>query len=345
MSASEGLAEDFARQRSEDFRRRVPAYDRILEQIGLLVAGDFAARFEDAWRGRRFGAWYHRPLLLLAALRFDALAEGPSHPLWRAVAAPRSDPDAVTEDALRAALRPSFFATIAARTIQTNETSRAVAWLFPARLIGEGRALALVDVGCAAGLNLVGDALPAIWTVETAARVVTVARLGLDRAPLDVRADDDVAWMRACIWAGETARLERFEAAVAALRAALVRGQVAIERAEIGDVPARLARLPEDAFALAYQTVVREYLAPEDEAAYDRGMRAWLDARPPGSAAWIELEKAPPGAPGPAGLPAALTAHVRGQKSIILARCGWHPTQIEGDERATEEFVASVTRR
>ena len=50
--------------------------------------------------------------------------------------------------------------------MKTNETSRALAWLWPASLAGGGRRIALADVGASAGLNLVADALPNPWTTE-----------------------------------------------------------------------------------------------------------------------------------------------------------------------------------
>src|SRR5262249_54111297 len=116
------------------------------------------------------------------------------------------------------------------RRVQTNDTSRAVSWLWPASLAGcsgKRRALALMDIGAGAGLNLIADRLPPAWTnsatgqpIPCATDLDTVARIGFDVRPLSVERDDDVRWMRACIWPGETERLARFEASVQALRAA-----------------------------------------------------------------------------------------------------------------------------
>ena len=137
--------------------------------------------------------------------------------------------------------------------MQTNETSRAVAWLWPAALAGcaDGRRpLTLFDVGCSAGLNLAGDRLRAAWTdgagapLPVATTATIVGRHGFDLAPLDIGRDDDLTWLRACVWPGETARLERLDAAVDAFRA-LAQGPVPprLETADLADVPSHLERL------------------------------------------------------------------------------------------------------
>ena len=120
-------------------------------------------RLEAPWSGRRFEATYERPLLMLATLRASALEEGVSHPLWAAIAAEPPSRQAVNRASVLAALSPErhfMYSRFAQRAVQTNETSRAVAWLWPAHLLGAddgGRPLALVDLGASAGLNLIGD--------------------------------------------------------------------------------------------------------------------------------------------------------------------------------------------
>jgi hypothetical protein len=242
--------------------------------------------------------------------------------------------------------------------VQTNEVSRALAWLWPALLAGcDGgrRPLALFDIGAAGGLNLVADALPPIWTDAThkalpvARHLVTLHRLGFDPSPLDPRIEDDAAWMRACLWPGETKRHARLEMALAAMRSALdgpdPRPRVHAVPAHL--VPARLESIarstPSDVLLLAYQTFVRGYMDPDSLDTYERGMHAWLGTLAPGRACWIELELAdePKGDP----LPAELVAHVNvGQtgsaiKSLRLARCGYHPHEVSVDPSGGNEFV------
>src|SRR5262249_28457342 len=147
---------------------------------------------------------------------------------------------------------PRLYANLATRRVQTNETSRAVAWLWPAALAGcadDQRPLALFDLGCSGGLNLVGGRLPAPWARPGGAPIPAAptpsigGRHGFDLAPLDVERDDDLGWLRACVWPGETARLERLDAAVTAFRS-LSADPVPprLEVADLADVAARLER-------------------------------------------------------------------------------------------------------
>ena len=354
-----GLGEELARERAAVAGRSAP-YARALDLLPSVLSGEAGRSLEAAWRGRRFFAWYDRPLLLLASLRNDALAEGPRHPLWHAFAAPDPSAEAATEDALRAALdrpRTRLLDALAHRTVQTNETSRAVAWLWPAALAGAsggGRAVALADVGASAGLNLVADDLPAIWTdedgapVEVAKQVRAVARLGLDEAPLDALREDDARWLRACVWPGEPEREQRLLLAIEAFRAARTRPDAPVLLPiRATNVAARLqvlAAAQKGSLVIAYQTVVRDYLAPEERAEYVDGMRSWLSTRPPGQALWIELEGREDGG----DPPAAIAVHVRDPRgelrSLVLGRCGFHPRRIQrlrAAEAELRELLAS----
>ncbi len=344
---TDGLADELARQRAT-VAGRSPPYERALALLPGVLAGAPGRRLASAWADRSFLPWWDRPLLLLAALRFDALREGPPHPLFEGFAAPAPRAEAVTAAALAAALdggRERAFDALVHRRLQTNETSRAVAWLWPARLAGlsnGARAVALADVGASAGLNLVADLLPPIWTdergaaLEIAQGIRTVARLGLDPAPIDLTRDEDADWLRACVWAGEQERLARLEAAIAAFRAARTRpdGPVLAPVAATA-VPARLDVLSaadRGAVVLAYQTVLRDYLAPGERAEYEAGMRNWLASQPPTQALWVELEGAEEGA---GSEPAAIVARVRAVDGKVhdlpLARCGYHPTRVLRD--------------
>lgn len=344
---------------------RVPSYVRIVDLLlERLEEGGFPARvrerIEDAWRERGFNAAYDRPALLIAAIRADALAEGPSHPLFRAVAVDVPDPGAVTADALVAALAPErdrLWRALAANRVQTNETARAIAWLWPLALAGAGdgeRPVALVDLGASAGLNLVADALPAIWTdaergdpipVARAPRIVS--RLGIDARPIDARDDAAVAWLRACLWPGEMRRLARFDAAVAAFREAS--RSPAPPSVETGDLRSAGRRLravagasPRGTLVLAYQTLVREYLPPAVRAEYLEGVRSFLEDAPPGSALWVELEMT---WDGDVPRDALLTAHAKGRDGRVvelgLGRCGYHPVAVSVD-RAAAAALARV---
>jgi hypothetical protein len=349
---------------------RAPVYDRLL----VAAAGIFdhpagtleeaaRARVEAAWRERRLSPGYDRPLLLMAALRAEALRAGPRHPLFEAIGATVVRPEAATREALASALAdapPRLYAELATRRVQTNETSRAVAWLWPAALAGcaDGqRPLALFDIGCSAGLNLCAERLPAPWRdpagapVAVAAAANIVARHGFDVQPLDVGRADDLNWLHACIWPGENSRLDRLAAAVEAFRqAASGPTPPLLEIADLTDVPARLERLAHaampDTVLLAYQTVVRDYLTEASRARYLEGMTSWVAAESPAGPRriWLELEAAPDAWKDPGGLPMSLEAHVADGAdravTLTLAHCSYHPQLLAPDPGAVAEFVA-----
>ena len=355
---------------------RVPVYERVLDLVAAELDGELGRRLTKAWARRTFPIYYERPLLLLATLRYDALVTGPAHPLWSALAADAPDAGVVTRDALHAAFardRPRVWHSLTRRRVQTNEVSRAVAWLWPAALAGD-RPLVLCDMGCSAGLNLVADALGQSWgevaggtsrfrrtlpdqalgetfaggQLAVARDPRVVARLGFDGAPIDATDPDAADWLRACIWVGETARLRRLDAALAAFRAAAAHdGAPVIEAIDARDMPARLAALSaaarQDALWLAYQTFVREYMGGS-RTAYLDGMRDWLRSRPPGAALWIEMEDPPDGAT--RELPAGIMAHVVGPDgalaSLLLARCYYHPTELAPEPAAVAALRAAL---
>ena len=350
-----GITEDLARQREAVHGRSAP-YERALRLLPDVLAGPPGRFVEAAWERRRFLAWYDRPLLLLAALRNDALAEGATHPLFDGFVA--ADASQVSEHALARALdgtREGVFEALAHRGVQTNETSRAIAWLWPAGLAQAGdevHPLALADVGASAGLNLVADALPPVWVatdggpLELAREVRPVARLGLDPSPLDVFRVGDARWLRACVWPGERAREERLDAALAAFQSARVRPDApVIVPVAATSVPARLDLLSGaqmTALVLAYQTVLRDYLEPSERAAYESGMRGWIRSHPSGTALWVELEAAD--GEDRSAMPGALVAHARASwgdlLDLELARCTMHPLQLHVDRRAVEVLRA-----
>jgi hypothetical protein len=341
-----GLAADLAWQRKR-LGERSPVYARALAMLPDLLEGPPGRYLSAAWERRTFHAPYDRPLLLLAALRADARAEGPGHPLHAAFAADPPDAETLDADALAAALdgkRERLWDALATRGVSTNDTSRAVAWLWPAALAGASggaRPLVLVDVGASAGLNLAADLLSPIWfdasgdALGVATDVATVARLGLDPAPLDVSREEDVEWLRACVWPEDRDRAARLEASIAAFRTARVRPDGPV-LAAVGarNVPGRLDVLSaaqRGALVLAYQTIMRDYLDPAERAEYEDGMRGWLAAQPPGQALWVELE---PVNGDPADeLGAAIVAHARAPDSVAvvtleIARCGFHPRRV-----------------
>ena len=340
MLPLERLAEDLEQQR-KFVAARAPVYGRMLELLMSVVPLD---RLEETWRHRTFEAWFDRPLLLLAALRDDALEEGASHPLDRAIGS-GADVDAATPDRVRAAFAPDrpVWRKLHDRFVQTNETSRAVTWLWPAHLIGSvhpGTSLQIFDIGASAGLNLVADALPRIWTRDGARLPIDPLprigrRCGFDRRPVDATDESDARWLRACIWPGQTARQTRLEQAIAAWRT--MRPRPELIAADAGEVPARLPCETPDRI-IAYQTVMRDYLPAGERARYESGMRAWLDGLPTGQALWIEMEVTPGARTG--GPSGNIVVHARGGEDFLLATCEAHPGALTVFDEAVDAFRA-----
>jgi hypothetical protein len=132
-------------------------------------------------------------------------------------------------------------ATMATRSIQTNEVGRAVpvAAALTAAHRAAGRSRAVVEVGCSAGLNLLADRFahtlgggPALGDPASPVRLATAARgplappwgpalpplerrVGIDVAPLDVADPADRRWLQACLWPLVPDRPERLRAALA----------------------------------------------------------------------------------------------------------------------------------
>ena len=122
-----------------------------------------------------------------------------------------------------------------------------------------------------------------MWTfddgaqLEVARGVRTIARLGLDPAPLDASRPEDAEWLRACVWPGDADRAARLEPALAAFVAARARpdAPVLVPVSAARNVPARLDALSgrePDVLVLAYQTAAARPARSDDERAeYEAG--------------------------------------------------------------------------
>lgn len=193
-----------------------------------------------------------RPVLLFAAMH-DLLLAGVEHPLarfYRSVARDgevRGDVEhafpafadfcAQQHDALLASLRE--------RTTQTNEVGRCAGLRLVLATLENRRPIALIDVGCSAGLNLLVDryrfdyhlpdasvctigpdspvVIPAAFEAgafpsDRGAMPAIVERSGIDLAPLDVHHARDARWLRACVWPSDVERHSRLSNAIAFAR-------------------------------------------------------------------------------------------------------------------------------
>nr|WP_084557867.1 DUF2332 domain-containing protein [Hamadaea tsunoensis] len=188
-----------------------PLYERVAVALGGSPA---ALRAIEAAPARR-----RQPALILAALH-DLALNGRAPAL--AAAYTSGDGDAAAAAAIDTLVRDAgaVAALAARRTVKDGETGRC-AVLYPAiaeaaRRLGAG-AVGLIDLGCSAGLNLSVDRVAVTYdghdvlgdpaspvrmsakpvgrgAVATTAIPAVVARIGVDRDPLDVTDVDDARW-------------------------------------------------------------------------------------------------------------------------------------------------------
>lgn len=243
-----------------------------------------------------------------------------------AVYPPNESSDSDLLEALMAAIQ-RFDARIAkALTFppQTNETARA-AMLLPGFLLvarETGLPLALNEIGSSAGLNQNwdkfrydydgrqwGDPASAVWLQpEVRGKApplegdVTIAsRRGADIAPISIDDDEAVLRLRGFVWAGQTARMERLDAALDIAR----RNPPVIDKADAADwIEQRLAtRKPGEAFVLFHSIVwpylphksrqrIEDLLARESENTTAESPICWLRMEPPHqefAALWLTI--------------------------------------------------------
>ncbi len=349
---TDGLRGELGVQR--DFlKESVPAYARLLEWLPDLLERHFVERLSAAWAGRTFGAVYERPVLLLAALRYASLCGGADHPLFAGLVEP-ADASALSVSALSSALDDErFWHAVAARRVQTNEVSRAVCWVWVAALRAQVEPdvpVNLFDVGASAGLTLSGDRLEPYWRDSQGSVWLSGmplppirARVGFEKHPVNLDDEDDVRWLEACIWPGQQERIHRFARALAAYRSlAHSDAPIRVECASVGEVAARIQAF--QGSAIAYQTIVRDYLEPDERERYVSDMRRWLRAHPV-TANWVELELPHDGQPAPRSC--AITVHVADWSGLVhsfeLARCHPHPDVLDVDEAQVQAFRTLIS--
>ncbi|WP_236795840.1 DUF2332 domain-containing protein [Amycolatopsis sp. GM8] len=199
-------------------------------------------------------------------------------------------------------------AIVSTRHAETNEVGRAAA-LYPAVAMAAKQAggkVALLEVGCSGGLLLgldtfgyryqcdggeqllAGPAKAAVGLhcalgLEPGAvlpklpkKVSVGAKVGLDRAPVDVSDEDELAWLEACVWADQLDRIRLLRAAAAAQRKSapeLVTGDavddLAAAAARTGDLP-----------LVVLTSRVLAHLAEERRAEFVEGVAKLAASRP-----------------------------------------------------------------
>jgi hypothetical protein len=216
---------------------------------------------------------------------------------------------------------------LSTRSTQTNEVGRC-AVLLPVILQVEeetDRPILLLDVGTSAGLNLHLDRYN--YRYESGAEILIdpsapllqcglrgslsapqrvpriVARRGIDANPLDVTDDDDMAWLRSCVWADQIDRSRILTQAIDIAR----HHPVEIFRADAAtDLTVHLRAMLELASQLKghlilVTTWVLSYLSTDQIAAFDGVLNTygrnhdftWLGAEQPDQVLPIRIATAP----------------------------------------------------
>ena len=235
MGRARTLAETYRRFGEVDLAGTSPIYERVAV---ALSESDRSLRAIEAAPARR-----RQPALILATLHDLALA-GRAPALAAAYEA--TDSEAAASAAIDTLLRMTddVVALAGRRKAGSDETGRHTV-LHPAiaevaRRAGAS-AIGLIDVGRAAALNLTVDLVGVTYDdgrsrgdpsspVQLTASIVggrpvpatplpeVVARIGVDRDPLDVDDTDDARWLRACVGPDQPARAARVDAEIALAR-------------------------------------------------------------------------------------------------------------------------------
>jgi hypothetical protein len=165
--------------------------------------------------------------------------------------------------------------------------------------------LGLVDIGAAAGLNLLCDRYRISYGVrqigpsharvtiycdlrgEAPPRVGTIirigARVGIDPSPLSAADPDDRRWLRACVWPEHTERRRLLDAALDVAR----EDPPEMIEGDAFDLPRVLERLPEDVHACVFHSATLAYLPEEERARFVAMLDVIGRDRP---LSWISLE-------------------------------------------------------
>jgi hypothetical protein len=250
----------------------------------------------------------HYPLTLLASVH-DLVLAGVDHPIVEVYAGRSADDPVPLFRDICLVHREQLLATMSTRHIQTNECGRsAVLGLGLATIAAEfGAPGVLLDAGASAGLNLLYDRYALDYgplgqrgdsrsPVRVSCQIRTPGfrvpqipdvpvRVGIDRAPIDVRDARDIRWLLACVWP-DTGRLDRTAAALelaTAARPSVRQGDM------VSDIPALLDEVGGDGLTVVLTSLAYTYLDPSRRPTFVDHLAAAAARRP---LVWLSLEPA-----------------------------------------------------
>ena len=199
---------------------------------------------------------------------------------------------------------------------QTNEVARCAVLLGGFLTIARqtGRPLALLEIGASAGLNLHWDDYgydfgDASWGPATAplrlepewrgpppllGPAEVRMRQGCDRRPIDPSDAHDRLRLRAYVWADQSTRLARLDAALDHV----ARHGTRVEQADAADwIEARLALRPVGLTTVLFHSIVWQYLPQVTQQRIEAALpRTGSAAREDTPLAWLRMEPSPGGA-------------------------------------------------
>lgn len=244
-----------------------------------------------------------KPVLLLAALHYAARRDMNSmSQLFARGLRPGEDLGLVIDEVLREVARsPELITQHIHRSTQTNEPGRsAVIGAVLQELATRGsNSIALIDVGCSAGLNLYPDFIPVnddasplslicndlIDIDRTKAFPRIELRFGIDTNPLDVSREDDRQWLAACVWPEDQTRLLRLEQLVDTLPS------WPEPHIFVGDATEQLSavllEIPDGVTPVIVNSWVLAYFSPAEQLAYYELVTELCRSA---GAAWISIE-------------------------------------------------------
>jgi hypothetical protein len=269
-----------------------------------------------------------RPNLVLAALH-DLSLEDPSSELAQhyptavhfAACGQTADSDAVdpipstlpdpgaAEDILSwiGRNRDLVISRMAGRSTQTNEIGRNAVLAAGVAFAVQGQEVALVDLGCSAGLNLLVDRYriersdghsmgDEQSTIVISSQVsgapmpsehAPIAwRAGIDLDPPDLEDDVAVRWLLACQWPDDVARFERSRRAMGLWRSSSDRPPV-IAGGAIESIEALIDQIPEELLVVVQHSWVVTYMTTEAQQELAAILRRVMSRRP---LAWLSFE-------------------------------------------------------
>lgn len=221
---------------------------------------------------------------------------------------PPSSPDAAGDvTAWVRGNRDLVAARMEGRSTQTNEIGRTGVLSAGLAEACQAQAVALIDLGCSAGLNLLVDR----YRIERSdgcvlgdpesdivvhtevsgrpmpARTAQISwRAGIDLAPPDLDDETSVRWLLACQWPDDVARFERSRRAMGLWRSMTPRPRV-VSGDAVSTLEHVIQEVPDDLLVVVQHSWVATYLSTEDQESLASLLRATMERRP---LAWLSFE-------------------------------------------------------